>query len=430
MLAPIVVVCTSLQTAAALSLVFLVLTVPVQLTAGLGGRYLPKPLWLPAMLVLSALLLYPAYYWVQGISPTIFDALGVYLPLMAVTPVLTRPQFSLSARRGGIWSLVNALSSAAGFALVAFIAGGIREYLGRGALWDSTLSQLKISGVLLPFFGFILVGFLAAIAKGLVLLVRNQVRRMDRLPSVAPAGEQSASAPVAAPERENAAAASVLTAAGPADPELPAGSPEQNRADEPATEKEAPAEPAAEETAAPSVQPAAAAEPPQQDRPAEEPSAAPAAAGKAAGSGSKPRSRRRRPSQKKNLSDAPALEADSPAPSGKRQEPAEETPPVSAPEEAETQTAPPEPAAEKEPAPPKDAPPPRKRAPRKKSVQPKQPSAAGSGWTAPPAERVEKAPSGSRPPEQDGWSSPAYDPVPRQTEAAGSPHTHTGGEEK
>lgn len=47
MLAPLVVVCTSLQTAAALSLVFLVLSVPVQLAAGLGGRYLPKPLWLP-----------------------------------------------------------------------------------------------------------------------------------------------------------------------------------------------------------------------------------------------------------------------------------------------------------------------------------------------------------------------------------------------
>ena len=59
MLAPLVVVCTSLQTAAALSLVFLVLSVPVQLAAGLGGRYLPKPLWLPAMLVLSAVLLYP-----------------------------------------------------------------------------------------------------------------------------------------------------------------------------------------------------------------------------------------------------------------------------------------------------------------------------------------------------------------------------------
>ena len=67
MLAPLVVVCTSLQTAAALSLVFLVLSVPVQLAAGLGGRYLPKPLWLPAMLVLSAVLLYPCLLYTSPV---------------------------------------------------------------------------------------------------------------------------------------------------------------------------------------------------------------------------------------------------------------------------------------------------------------------------------------------------------------------------
>ena len=73
---------------AAVSVAMLVCFVPTVFLSGLIGNRLP--LWLRVVVypVVSCLLLIPARYLVQNISPLIFDTLGVYFSLICVNSLL------------------------------------------------------------------------------------------------------------------------------------------------------------------------------------------------------------------------------------------------------------------------------------------------------------------------------------------------------
>jgi Na+-translocating ferredoxin:NAD+ oxidoreductase subunit A len=97
--------------------------------------------------------------FVRKTSPALFDALGLYLPLITTNcSILAVALFQTNRAYGFAQSLVFALGAGAGFTLALVLMAGIRERLGLGALPDiaqGVAITLIVAGILsLAFMGF------------------------------------------------------------------------------------------------------------------------------------------------------------------------------------------------------------------------------------------------------------------------------------
>lgn len=75
--------------------------------------------------------------------------------------------------------LAQLLAAAAGFALAACAVGALRELLGKGTLMGRPAEGMPFSvpAVLLPFAGFLIVGFLAAGIQKLRHFLNKPIRK-------------------------------------------------------------------------------------------------------------------------------------------------------------------------------------------------------------------------------------------------------------
>ncbi|MBR5309670.1 MAG: hypothetical protein IKU42_00920 [Oscillospiraceae bacterium] len=154
--------CTNLQNGAALSITYLFIVVPVLVFASVIGKRLPEIIKTVSYMLVSAAMLIPAYYICGGFSATIFDSAGIYPALLAVSTVPVVYSNKFAEKQTVSKAFFNGVFLALGFALTALILGGAREFFGSGSLWGYKLSEGSFPAVKLPFWGFILLGFMAA----------------------------------------------------------------------------------------------------------------------------------------------------------------------------------------------------------------------------------------------------------------------------
>ena len=153
----------SLQNAAALSVTFFFITVPVMLFASTLGKKIPSGINFVCYALLSAAMLVPAYFVSGSFSATIFDSAGIYPALLAVSTVPIIYSSKIAEKQTPAKAILNGVCIAAGFAFTAVILGAAREFLGKGSLWNFKFSEAYYPAAKLPFWGFILLGFMAAI---------------------------------------------------------------------------------------------------------------------------------------------------------------------------------------------------------------------------------------------------------------------------
>lgn len=173
---------TTLQNGVALSVAYLFITVPVLVFASAIGKKLPDWLKIICYAVLSAAMLLPAYFICGSISATIFDSLGIYPALLAVSSVPIVYSSKFAEKQKPSLAAVNGLCISAGFAITAVLLGAAREFFGSGSLWGFKITEASFPAVKLPFWGFILLGFMAAII--------NWVKYIIKRPEGIPAGEE------------------------------------------------------------------------------------------------------------------------------------------------------------------------------------------------------------------------------------------------
>lgn len=153
---------TTLQNGAALSVTYLFIIVPVLVFASAIGKKLPQWSKVVAYALLAALMLVPSYVVCGTFSATIFDSAGIYPALLAVSTVPVVFASKVAEKQSPLEALINGLCLALGFALTALILGGAREFFGSGSLWGYKFTDALYPAVRLPFWGFILLGFMAA----------------------------------------------------------------------------------------------------------------------------------------------------------------------------------------------------------------------------------------------------------------------------
>lgn len=166
-IAPAVVATQSLQASVILSVGFAVIVIPtVMLMFLLYDKINESRRTIVAALIASIMFVVLAY-GMRTIMPYTSSVVGLYLPILIVDPIIlskTEEFWELGA--GKLRLLVELVFHSLGFALVVCFVGFIREMLAYGTIWGVPIGfTIAKSTVALPFFGFMMLAFLAACVR-------------------------------------------------------------------------------------------------------------------------------------------------------------------------------------------------------------------------------------------------------------------------
>ncbi|MBC8570424.1 Rnf-Nqr domain containing protein [Zongyangia hominis] len=175
-LAPAIMITTSLKNSVAMTLAFLVVTLPTLVAASLIKSRLPQ--WLRTVLyaLIASVFYIPALALVRQVHPLGVDLMGIYLPLVVINSVVLSRAERFARRNQPQWALIDGLCYTVGFGFVLCVLGVLRELIGAGSIWGVSLGlDQRTPAVLLPFAGFMLVAFLAAGAQFFNHLLRKRI---------------------------------------------------------------------------------------------------------------------------------------------------------------------------------------------------------------------------------------------------------------
>ena len=180
-LCPIIAAGTTLQYGVVLAICTAAVLLPTSLFMSLFGEKIPAWLRPPVYTVGASLLLVIAAIVVdQCISHEIYAYLYLFLPLMAVNTIFTYRAggFSISNRPAA--ALVDALGASVGFGLVICLVSALRELAAYGTLWGVSMNvSFRFPEAALPFTGFLLLGFMAALLQWIQSIISRLVSRKE-----------------------------------------------------------------------------------------------------------------------------------------------------------------------------------------------------------------------------------------------------------
>ena len=142
-------------------------TVPAAMFAPVLNTKIPRLYLAPCYSVLAMAGVVTAHILLRQYA-VLLDGLGLYIPLAAVNSIMLelsvfKPRKTLPR---GFW---DAVLYCLGFTLVACGFGALREIMGSRTLWEVPFPvyPIKMVGVMLPFFGFIMLGFFNAMCRSI-----------------------------------------------------------------------------------------------------------------------------------------------------------------------------------------------------------------------------------------------------------------------
>lgn len=164
---------TNLQNGAALSVTYFFIIVPVLVFASAIGKRLPRFIRVVCYALIAAAMLLPSYFICGTFSATIFDSIGIYPALLAVSTVPIVYSSKFAENKSVSSAFFSGICLAAGFALTAIILGAARELIGSGSLWGIRITDAVFPAIKLPFWGFIILGFMAAFVSWVTDLIKK-----------------------------------------------------------------------------------------------------------------------------------------------------------------------------------------------------------------------------------------------------------------
>lgn len=160
----------SLKAAFVLIIAVFVTVLPISLIAYLVGEKIPRHIRIAIYPLIAMFLLLPIRYYVYKWDAVLADTLGMYIYLIGLSSLIVSQADHSSERKRSLGqSMLKSFSTCIGFAIVISVMGSIREVLGYGTIWGKALpfENISLYGVTYTFFGFILMGFIMALAKAI-----------------------------------------------------------------------------------------------------------------------------------------------------------------------------------------------------------------------------------------------------------------------
>ncbi len=127
-------------------------------------KFIPNEVRIPAYIVIIATFVTIIEMVLKAYLPSLFNTLGIFLPLIVVNCVILARAESFASKNSIGLSLIDGLANGLGYGLVIVVLAFIRELLGTGAIYghqvfpaDYSLTILKQAPS-----AFILLGFFVA----------------------------------------------------------------------------------------------------------------------------------------------------------------------------------------------------------------------------------------------------------------------------
>ena len=141
------------------------------LVISLLRKIIPDRVRIPAYIVVVASLVTIVQLLIQGFLPSLYDSLGIYIPLIVVNCIILGRAESYAAKNGPVESFFDGVGMGLGFTLSLTIIGMCRELIGAGAFFGHVIipEEFHISIMILAPGALFTLALLAAIQNKLRL---------------------------------------------------------------------------------------------------------------------------------------------------------------------------------------------------------------------------------------------------------------------
>ena len=172
--APIIVAATTFERALVLTLSFLL----ISYSSIIICRFIPREIVYTVRIIcyvgVAAVMYIPTALLMNALFPETASAVSIYIEILVVNSLIlakTESRFYLMPMKE---MALDALMYILGYAIAAFAVGIIREFLAFGSLFGLRVCDAPMPAAKTTFFGFILVGILAAVCRGVTTRRRKR----------------------------------------------------------------------------------------------------------------------------------------------------------------------------------------------------------------------------------------------------------------
>ena len=129
---------------------------------------IPDKVRIPSFIVIIASFVTIVELVMQAYSPALFEALGIFIPLIVVNCIVLGRAEAFASKNNFISSMIDGLGMGLGFTMALFILGSVREILGNGSILGYKFFQGDpILVFILAPGAFICLGYLIALVNRL-----------------------------------------------------------------------------------------------------------------------------------------------------------------------------------------------------------------------------------------------------------------------
>ena len=132
---------------------------------------IPDKVRIPAFIVVIATFTTVIQLLVQAYLPALYASLGIFLPLIVVNCIVLGRAEAFASKNGIFSSALDGLGMGLGFTIALTILGSIREFFGKGSIFDGSIFPSEYGAL-----AFILAPG-AFIALGLMIATKNALSK-------------------------------------------------------------------------------------------------------------------------------------------------------------------------------------------------------------------------------------------------------------
>ena len=102
-------------------------------------KVIPDKVRIPAFIVISASFVTVMELLLEGVLPSLYDALGIYIPLIVVNCIILGRAEAYASKNPVLPSLFDGIGMGLGFTIALTMIGAVRELLGAGQIFGVTI---------------------------------------------------------------------------------------------------------------------------------------------------------------------------------------------------------------------------------------------------------------------------------------------------
>lgn len=168
-LCAIVAVATTLKTAVLLAVTFIPVIIVNQVFACLALKRVPRWIRVAVYLLIGTAISAAIGYGIERFMPEVSLGAGIYLFLTAANSIIALHCEKLAVKTDLRHAFYDAVATAIGYAAVIILVGAVREIVGSATIWGKSVKMIiTYPAILMPFGGFLVLAFLAAVLKAVI----------------------------------------------------------------------------------------------------------------------------------------------------------------------------------------------------------------------------------------------------------------------